>query len=77
ASARVVGPLRLGAEWVGQDLEAAVDPEEAEGGMRCFAGPTASLELMGRRLAIGAGPSFGLTPGSPPLLARGQVAYAF
>ena len=77
ASAAIVGPLRAGAEWVGQDLEAAVDREEADGGMRHFAGPTASVELLDRRLTIGGGPSFGISPGSPAFLGRVQLAYAF
>jgi hypothetical protein len=77
ASAAIVGPLRAGVEWVGQDLEGAVDRDEAEGGMRHFAGPTAAVELLGKRLTIGAGPAFGLSHNAPPIVVRGQAAYAF
>jgi hypothetical protein len=77
ASVAIAGPIRAGVEWVGQDLEAAADPEEAEGGVRAFAGPTASAELFDRRLAIVGGPAFGLTRGAPPVGARLSIAYAF
>lgn len=77
ASYAVAGPVRAGAEWVGQDLEGAVDHEEAEGGMRHFAGPSASVELMERRLTVVGGPAFGLSRGAPPLVGRLSIAYAF
>jgi hypothetical protein len=77
ASYAVVGPLRAGVEWVGQDLEGAIEPDEAEGGLRHFAGPTASFELLERRLTVVGGPAFGLSPGAPPLVGRLSVAYMF
>jgi hypothetical protein len=76
ASYRVVGAFRLGAEYVGQDLEETLTPE-AEGGARHFVGPTASLQLLQNRLSIVAGPSVGLSAYSPALLGRFALAYGF
>jgi hypothetical protein len=77
ASYAVAGPLRAGVEYVAQDIEGAVDRAEADGGMRHFVGPTAGVELMGKRLTINGGPAVGLSKGSPPFLGRVAVAYAF
>jgi len=68
--------LRLGIEYVVQDLEGAWDPEEADGGIRHFLGATAALDL-GRRVQIAAGPALGLSEGSPGLLGRLTATYAF
>lgn len=76
ASYQVTDIFQLGAEYVVQDLEAAWDPEEVDGGIRHFLGPTATLKLA-RRIQIGAGPSFGLSPQSPRILGRMSVNYAF
>jgi hypothetical protein len=76
ASVRVVGGLRLGAEYVGQDLEEAIDAG-AEGGARHFAGPTASLQLLRDRMSIVAGPSFGLSARSPEVLGRAAASFGF
>lgn len=76
ASYAVTGPLRLGVEYVAQDLEGAVN-DEAEGGMRHFVGPTAGVELLQKQLTINAGPAVGLSHGSPPVVARLGFAYAF
>jgi len=76
ASYRVVGALRAGVEWVGQDLE-ELGADAAEGGARQFVGPTASLQLLGDRLTLVAGPSVGLSDRSPQLLGRFSVAYGF
>jgi hypothetical protein len=76
ANYRVVGPLRLGAEWVGQDLEESFN-DAAEGGARNFLGPTASVQLLGDRLSIAAGPSFGIGDRSPKVLGRLALAYGF
>ncbi len=77
ASYRFVGPLRGGVEYVAQDLEGALDHEEAERGVRHFVGPNLSLELDRRRLTITAGPAIGLSYDSPRLLARAALAYSF
>ncbi len=76
ASVQVVGGFRLGAEYVGQDLEESFDPG-AEGGARHFAGPVASLQLLRDRLSIVAGPSFGLNARSPELLGRAGASFGF
>ncbi len=73
---RIAGGFRMGVEYVGQDLEEAFDAG-AEGGARHFAGPTASLQLLGDRLTMVAGPSFGLSESSPRLLGRFALAYGF
>jgi hypothetical protein len=76
ASCQVVGGFRLGAEYVGQDLEEAVSAS-AEGGVRHFLGPTASIQLLRDRLSIVAGPSFGLSQRSPEVLGRAAAAFGF
>jgi hypothetical protein len=76
ASVRIVGGFRLGAEYVGQDLEESIDPG-SEGGARHFAGPTASLQILKERLSLVAGPSFGLNGRSPEVLGRGAASFGF
>ena len=44
-SFKVLEPLRLGVEYVGQDVEDAFEQDEAEGGARHYVGPNASLDL--------------------------------
>jgi hypothetical protein len=76
ASVRVAQPLRLGVEYVAQDLEGAVE-DEAEGGVRHFLGPTAAISLLGDRLGIVGGPAMGLSPSSPRFVGRVGVAWSF
>ena len=76
ASYAVSGPFRLGVEYVGQDLEGALDPTELEG-VRHFVGPTASIELFDRRVSVVAGPAAGLSYGSPRAVGRMAIVYAF
>jgi hypothetical protein len=76
ASCRVAGGFRLGAEYVAQDLEEA-GATAAEGGLRHFLGPTASLQILRDRLSIVAGPSFGLSHRSPEVLGRAAAAFGF
>jgi len=76
ASYRLVGGFRLGAEWVGQDLEETF-ADAAEGGARQFVGPTASLQLFDDRFTIVGGPSLGLSDKSPKVLGRVALAYGF
>jgi hypothetical protein len=61
---------------VGQDLEETF-AEGAEGGARQFVGPTAALQLLQERLTLVAGPSVGLSRGSPDVLGRLALAYGF
>lgn len=75
ASYAVAGKFRLGAEYVGQDLEDAIEAEEAEGGARHFVGPTAALDLGHAQITLG--PAFGLNAQSPRLLGRVGVLVSF
>jgi hypothetical protein len=75
-SYRVVNWFRAGLEWVGQDLEETF-ADQAEGGARHFIGPTAALQLLDERLTIVAGPSVGLSNGSPNVLGRLAASYGF
>jgi hypothetical protein len=76
ASYRVVGDFRVGAEYVGQDLEESFSPG-AEGGARHFLGPVASLQLWNRRITILGGPSVGLSAISPDFVARVAMSVGF
>ncbi len=75
-SYRIVGAFRAGIEYVGQDLEESFSPG-AEGGARHFLGPVASLQLLGDRLTMVAGPSLGLSSLSPAFVGRFALAYGF
>jgi hypothetical protein len=76
ASYRIAGDFRLGAEYVGQDLEETFSAA-AEGGARHFVGPTASLQLLHERVTVVGGPSIGLSSQSPEFVARvaGSVGF--
>jgi hypothetical protein len=76
ASYRIAGTFRAGLEYVGQDLEETFTPG-AEGGARHFVGPIASLQLLGDRLTIVAGPSVGLSRLSPDFVARAGASLGF
>jgi len=74
ASVRTIDHLRVGAEYVAQDLEEVGDPG-AEGGIRQFAG--ASLAWTADSISVAAGPAFGLGGHAPSLLGRVQASVAF
>jgi hypothetical protein len=76
ASYRVLPGLRLGAEYVGQDLEELGAPA-AEGGARQYAGPTFALDLDRGRAQIVAGPAFGLGGNSARVLGRASIVFSF
>jgi hypothetical protein len=76
ASYAVVGDFRLGAEYVGQDLEESFSPG-AEGGARHFLGPVASLQVWNKRVTIIGGPSVGLSAISPDFVARVAASVGF
>lgn len=76
ASARLVGPLRAGVEWVGQDLEETFEAA-ADGGARHFIGPTVSVQLLRDRVTLAAGPSFGLSDLSPRFVGRLAASASF
>lgn len=76
ASYRVLDDLRVGAEYVGQDLEGAWDPTEREGGVRHFVGTTLAF-APGDRLLVSAGPALGLNRASPEVLGKAALSYLF
>jgi hypothetical protein len=76
ASYRVLSGFRLGVEYVAQDLEEGFDAAGAEGGMRQFVGPNASINLDPRWILTG-GPALGIGPNSPPLLARASLTFLY
>ena len=76
ATYAIVPIFRVGVEYAIQDLEGLWDPEEAEGGVRHFVGPTASIQLA-KRVYLTAGPAFGLSTGAPNVLGRVNASYAF
>ncbi len=75
-SLRVLREVRIGVEYVGQDLEEAF-AAGAEGGARHVLGPSASVDLEGGRYQLAVGAAFGLTAQSPQLLARAALAFNF
>jgi len=76
ASVRATDWLRIGTEYVVQDLEGAWDPEEADGGIRHFIGANAAM-VLGRRVQLALGPALGLSENAPRVLGRLTAAYAF
>lgn len=75
-SYRVTSSLRLGAEYVGQDLEDAAE-HDVEGGAKQYVGPTAAIDVAGGRAQIAFGPAFGLTAQTPRLLGKVSVVVSF
>jgi hypothetical protein len=76
-SVRVASALRLGVEYVGQDLEGAFQQTEAEGGARSMVGPDLALDLDGGRYQLAIAGGIGLTRQTPRALVRAQLAFAF
>jgi hypothetical protein len=76
ASYRIVPGFRLGAEYVGQDLEEIGDPG-AEGGAKQYAGPTTAIELDRGRVQIVAGPAIGLGGNSARWVGRASLLVSF
>ena len=76
-SVRVARILRLGAEYIAQDLEALAEADDdAEGGARHYVGPDIALSLYKNRLLVTAGGAVQLAH-SPGVLARGAVTYVY
>jgi hypothetical protein len=75
-SVRVIPILRLGLEYVAQDLEAALEDDEAEGGARHYVGPDVSLALHGRHLLLTGGGAVQIAR-SPGVLARAALTYVY
>jgi hypothetical protein len=76
ANVKLVRELRAGVEYVGEDLEESISPE-AEGGVRHFAGPTASIVLLDERVTVTGGPALGLSSLSPRAVGRLTLAFVF
>jgi hypothetical protein len=75
-SYRLADWVRVGAEYVAQDLEDAFE-DDAEGGARHAVGPTVALDLEGGRYQVTLGSGFGLTANSPRALFRAALAMNF
>ncbi len=75
-SVKTTSWLRLGGEYVGQDLEESFGAG-AEGGPTHFAGPTAAIDLDQGKMQIVGGPAFGLNKISPRTLGRVSLVLAF
>lgn len=79
ATYRIIGGLRAGVEWVGQDLEETFSPG-AEGGPRMFGGPIASYQAFHNRLTIVGGGALGVseaTGEAPNFIGRVAASYGF
>lgn len=76
-SVKVAPAVRLGVEYVGQDLEALVDPEEAEGGARQLVGPTIAFDVDGGRYQLALGGGLGIGKQSPDAMVRARLAVNF
>ena len=75
-SVRVARMLRLGVEYVAQDLEEADGDADAEGGTRHYLGPDIALSLHNNRLLLSAGAAVQAAE-RPGLLARAAVTYVY
>ena len=76
ADVRVVGPLRAGIEYVGQDLEGLAE-DDADGGARHIVGGMLSVRLFSDRLSLVGGPAVALGGPSARAIGRAAIAYAF
>jgi hypothetical protein len=69
--------VRIGAEYVGQDLEGLWQHDEAEGGARHMVGPDLAIDLDGGRYQLVVAGGFGLSPQTPRALFRLELAASF
>jgi hypothetical protein len=75
-SVRVIPILRLGVEYIAQDLEELDGDDNAEGGARHYAGPDIALSLHKNRLLVTAGGAIQLAS-APGVLARAALTYVY
>jgi hypothetical protein len=75
-SVRVAQMVRLGAEYIAQDLEELDGDDAAEGGARHYVGPDIALSLYKNRLLVTAGGAVQAAR-APGLLARAAVTYVY
>jgi hypothetical protein len=73
ASLQVAAPLRIGVEYIAQDLEEAFDDDGAERGVRHFVGPDAQVSLDGERVVLGAGTAVEWIGVRPAVYARAAL----
>jgi hypothetical protein len=71
-----LGALRVGAEYVGQDLE-AMGGDDAEGGARHSLGPTLALDLDHGRYQLLVGSGFGLNSRTPTAIVRAGLTFTY
>jgi hypothetical protein len=76
ASVRVVPILRLGLEYVVQDLEAAFENDEAEKGARHYLGPDVALSLWRSRVLVTVGVA-AQAARQPGVLGRAALTYVY
>jgi hypothetical protein len=77
ASWRVAAPLYVGLQYVAQDLEEALDDEQAEGGPRHYVGPALTLAL-GGHMMLTTDAAIGIAVGrSSPVVARSILAFTY
>jgi hypothetical protein len=74
-SVRVARVVRVGVEYIAQDLEELGD-DEAEGGARSYVGPDLALALLKNKLLVTAGGAV-LTAHNPGVLARAALTYVY
>lgn len=78
ALVRATSWLRVGAEYVGEELEGVVgSDDDASPGGRHYVGPTAALYLARGRLRVNATGGAVLVRGQSGPLARGSISYLF
>ena len=70
ASYQMLQPLRVGVEYVGQDLEGSIEDGEAEGGARHYVGPDVALALDHDRLQVVLGGAVGVGRKAQPVVGR-------
>lgn len=76
-SVRVHPLVRVGAEFIGQDLEALADDDaDAEGGARFYAGPDVALSLRKNHLLLTGGAAVEMAS-VPGILARAALTYVY
>jgi hypothetical protein len=71
-----LGAVRVGAEYVGQDLE-AMGGDDAEGGARHSLGPTLALDLDHGRYQLVVGSGFGLNARTPQAIVRAGLTFTY
>jgi hypothetical protein len=76
-SYRLLDMLRVGVEYVGQDLEGMADDDEAEGGAHHYVGPSLAVVLLRERLQLTASAAAGLGEQAQPIVGRVAMLMTF